>query len=36
MMDAKYIIEQIIGVIGSAILLASFIAVLKMFGERER
>ena len=35
-MDAKYIIEQIIGVIGSVILLASFMAVIKMFVERER
>ena len=35
MMNTRYIIEQIIGVIGSVIILASFIAILKMFGERE-
>lgn len=34
MMD--YIIEQVIGVIGTVILVASFIAALKMFGERDR
>lgn len=36
MMDTRYIIEQVIGMIGSVIILASFIAVLKVFGERER
>jgi hypothetical protein len=36
MMDTRYIIEQIIGVIGSVIILASFVAIIKMFGERDR
>lgn len=35
-MDAKYIIEQIIGVVGSVILLASLMMAIKMFVERER
>ena len=35
-MTTRYIIEQAIGVIGSVIILASIIAALKMFGERDR